>query len=72
MEPLQYFQQQKQLVEAVLAGAGHREGDTRGVPGADAGDLAETAVGLARQARHAPARDHALPPDPRNRSSTGH
>eukprot|EP01084_Bolivina_argentea_P258175 435148_1 len=43
------------VVVATLTGAGHSEGHALGMPGADAGNLAETAVGLAGEAGNAPA-----------------
>mmetsp|Transcript_6025 Transcript_6025/g.14343 ORF Transcript_6025/g.14343 Transcript_6025/m.14343 type:complete len:373 (-) Transcript_6025:12-1130(-) len=48
------------VVVAVLTSARHGPLHLRRVPRADARHLAQTAVGLAREARHAPARDHAL------------
>ena len=50
------------VVEAVLARARHAPLQARREPRADARDLAQAAVGLARQPRHAPARHHALRP----------
>eukprot|EP00760_Papus_ankaliazontas_P025848 PhM_4_TR2893/c0_g1_i1/m.101631 len=46
--------------ETGLTGAGDREGHALGMPRADAGDLAQTTVGLAGEARAAPALDDAL------------
>ena len=48
------------VVEAVLAGARDRPRDAARVPRADARDLAQASVRLARQPRDAPPRDHAL------------
>lgn len=44
----------------VLTGARHREADAGRVPRSDARNLAETTVGLARQASHAPTGDDTL------------
>eukprot|EP01084_Bolivina_argentea_P258173 435146_1 len=43
------------VVVATLTGAGHSEGHALGMPGADAGNLAETTVGLAGEASNTPA-----------------
>lgn len=48
------------VVVTVLTGAGDGEAHAGRVPRADASNLAETAVGLARKTGHAPTRDHAL------------
>mmetsp|Transcript_5725 Transcript_5725/g.18643 ORF Transcript_5725/g.18643 Transcript_5725/m.18643 type:complete len:458 (-) Transcript_5725:10-1383(-) len=48
------------MVVSVLAGSGDGERDAGRMPGADAGDLPEAAVGLAGEAGDAPARDDAL------------
>lgn len=37
------------VVVALLAGAGHREGHASRMPGTDAGHLAKTTMGLARE-----------------------
>lgn len=44
----------------MLTGTGHREADAGRVPRADASHLAETTVGLARQAGNAPTGDDTL------------
>merc|ERR1719192_917806 len=48
------------VVVAVLTDAGHRVAHAGRMPRADASDLSETSVGLARQPCHAPTRDDAL------------
>lgn len=48
------------VMEAMLTGAGYAPGNASGMPCTDASDLAQTTVGLAREAGDAPASDDTL------------